>query len=226
MMTTNRMRKRIWFHPHNIHPGARIFSAQFFLSDIGTVVCAAMWTYALLFVIILALVVGNRAIAFAAVIAGILMCGHHYARGHLKLPWPDDSDSEGFVDAADISNPLNQHIFMTPPHHPHVSYDPPPPVSDEEAAHQKLGKEILARNDEMLQRAYNGADAVFSADDRIMAKSLINGRKQKEAQDIRSHMNNPNWKKYLENELGYFDQEHRDWWTRDDVELSAKHVVF
>lgn len=66
---------------------------------------------------------------------------------------------------------------------------------------------------------------IRSADDMIADSSITNGMKDKKAKEIRSHWNSDKWKKYYEYELNIHDQKHRDWWTDDDFELSAKHVV-
>lgn len=86
-----------------------------------------------------------------------------------------------------------------------------------------LKPEVILENAELLEDVLN--PKMYSADDKIFNASVVSGYKEKKAKEIRSHLNNNNWKKYYDYELGIHQQENRDWWADDDFELSKKHVV-
>jgi hypothetical protein len=85
----------------------------------------------------------------------------------------------------------------------------------------KLKPSVMLENSKILDDILYPTD--YNSDDRIFNASVISGYKNKKAIEIRSHLNNNNWKKYFDKELG--EQENRIWWEQDDFELSKKHVV-
>jgi hypothetical protein len=85
----------------------------------------------------------------------------------------------------------------------------------------KLKPEVMLENSKILDDILY--PTTYNADDRIFNASVISGYKNKKAIEIRSHLNNNNWKKYFDKEFG--EHENRIWWENDDFELSKKHVV-
>jgi hypothetical protein len=176
-----------------------------------------MWEGIVLLIIIVALACDRWEIAVALIAAALAVWVHAMVR-----------DREQFVADVGSGSPdevtnMNDHIYGMEPHNDMAEHLYGPP--QELTAPRELTADMLRDNDAMLHKAYGGAPVAFAADDSLTALGLIVGRRAKESMDIRSHWNNDNWKKYFENELGYFDQSNRDWWTNDDVETSAKHVL-
>lgn len=86
---------------------------------------------------------------------------------------------------------------------------------------QMLSKDVIVHNATMLEDVLHPRQ--YSADDKIFDASIVSGYKSKKAKEIRSHMNNNNWKRYYDKELG--EQETRHWWGQDERELAQKHVL-
>jgi hypothetical protein len=98
------------------------------------------------------------------------------------------------------------------------------PVEQSAPAIKILNPSISAENSSMIDDVLS--PKTVSADDRIFDASIIHGYKDKKAKEIRSHWNNDGWKKYYNYEMEIHQQENKDWWTNDDLELSQKHLVF
>lgn len=97
------------------------------------------------------------------------------------------------------------------------------PLTNEMNKLPKLDDEVSRYNesslDSILSSTYQDADTS------LYNSFIENGKKSKKAADIRSHLNNDNWKKYYDYEFNAVSGENRDWWSNDDSELSRRHDI-
>lgn len=95
-----------------------------------------------------------------------------------------------------------------------INNEPEKPVSKKPAPPKlpDISLDILNVNEQALNDILSST--THTADDRLFDAHIVSGLRSKEAIDIRSHINNDNWKKYYNEE--FQDHGDREWWGSDD----------
>lgn len=166
------------------------------------------YVFTFIIIIILVVLVGPASVILAMVI--LWLTGYIF---NTNMSYMEDEIIDGF-DGGETDTGVDTDKEL---------YDPITQAYEETVSQNLLRYSMGRDNATMLDEVLNPDK--YSADDKIFNASVISGYKDKKAKDIRSHWNNNNWKKYYDYELGTHEQEHRDWWTNDDFELSKKHIL-
>jgi hypothetical protein len=129
--------------------------------------------------------------------------------------------AEGF---AMFPREIQRVTLRTAPNHQHQHPDPDEQPDPDGSVPIPLSKQIIHDNIVAVNSVMNPPD--FTADDKIFNASVVSGYKNKKAIEIRSHMNANVMKKYVDEELNSTSDKRNVWWSRNEMELSKKHVVF